>query len=140
MKHYLTRANDNFGFNFFEDALDSFFKPTFYRSGREMMKTDVKETKDGFELKVDMPGYEKKDISLTLSDGYLTVEAKRAEKEEDKDSYVRRERSFSCSRSYYVGEAVTEDDIKAKYDNGTLNLSVPKKEIKELPKRNIEIE
>ena len=103
------------------------------------MKTDIKETDGGYELFVDMPGFDKKDIALSLDNGYLTVEAKRAEKEEN-ENFVRRERSYSCSRSFYVGDAVTEEDVKAKYDNGTLNLFVPKKDKKELPKKNIEIQ
>ena len=140
MRNYLTRRNDGFGFGFFDDAFDEFFKPVLFNGGRTSMKTDLKETDKEYELAIDMPGYEKSDITLTLENGYLTVNAKREEKEEDKDNYVRRERSYSCSRSYYVGDAVTEEDIKAKYLNGTLNLVVPKKE-KELPqKKNIEIE
>jgi HSP20 family molecular chaperone IbpA len=103
------------------------------------MKTDIKETETEYELSIDMPGFDKKDINLTLENGYLSIEAKREEKEEE-NNYVKRERSFSCSRSYFVGDAVTEQDIKAKYNNGTLVLNVPKKQ-KELPKRtNIEIE
>jgi HSP20 family molecular chaperone IbpA len=103
------------------------------------MKTDIKETENGYELMVDMPGFEKKDINLSLNNGYLTVEAKREEKEEN-DNFVRRERNFSCSRSFYVGEEVTEEDIKAKYNNGTLSLAVPKEDKKVLPRKNIEIE
>lgn len=140
MRNYLSRRNSDFPFgSFFDDAFDDFFKPVFYGVKERAMQTDVKETDDGYLLKVDMPGFEKSDISLSLDNGYLTVEAKREEKEEDK-GYIRRERNFTCKRSYYVGEAVTEEDVKAKYNNGTLELSVPKKDRKELPKKNIEIE
>lgn len=140
MRNFLSRRNDNFGFNFFDEMMDDFFKPVVFSGGNRMMKTDVKETDGHFELFIDMPGYDKKEINLTLNDGYLTVSAKREEKEEDEKNYTRRERSFSCSRSYFVGNAVTEEDVKAKYENGTLSLIVPKKDKKELPRKNIEIE
>lgn len=140
MRNFLSRRNNDLGFDFFNDAFDDFFKPVFYGVKESAMKTDVKETDLGYELSIDMPGYDKQDISLSLENGYLKVEAKRQEKEEDEKSFVRRERSFSCARSYYVGDAVTEEDVKAKYANGTLELFVPKKN-KELPqKKNIAIE
>lgn len=138
MRNFLSNRN-NTGFDFFDRAFDDFFKPVFYTRS-ENMRTDIKETDKEFELSVDMPGFDKKDIELSLDNGYLTIQASRAEKEEEKDSFIRRERSITCSRSYYVGELVTEEDIKAKYVNGTLTLTVPKMEKKELPKRNIEIE
>lgn len=139
MRNYLTRRNNDSPFNFFDDVFEDFFKPVVY-TGRHTMNTDIKETEQGFELAVDMPGFEKEDINISLSNGYVTIEAKREEKEADDKSYVRRERNFSCRRSYYVGEHVTEEDIKAKYLNGTLTVSVPKKEVKALPPKNIEIE
>ena len=140
MRNYLSRKNDGLGFRFFDDAFDDFFKPMFFGNSISAMKTDLKETDKEFELAIDMPGYEKSDINLTLENGYLMVNAKREEKEEDEKNYVRRERSYTCSRSYYVGDGVTEEDIKAKYVNGTLNLTVPKKEKQLPPKKNIEIE
>ncbi len=127
MKNYLSRRNDGFGFDLFDKAFEDFFKPTFFGGMSGGMKTDLRETEKGYELSIDMPGFDKSDINLTLENGYLTVNARREEKEEDKE-YIRRERSYSCSRSYYVGDAVTEEDIKAKYLNGTLELTVPKKE------------
>lgn len=138
MKNYLARNNRNdFGFGF-NDVFDDFFKPVAFGFKETAMKTDVKEKENGYELSVDMPGFEKKDIELTLSDGYLTVSARREENEKDK--FIRRERSYSCSRSYYVGENVTEEDIKAKYDKGILTVDFPKKENKIEKRRNIEIE
>lgn len=139
MRNHLTRKNDTFGFGFFDD-FDDFFKPVLFSGSHSAMKTDFKETDKEIELCIDMPGYEKSDINLSLENGYLSVNAKREEKEEDEKNYVRRERSYSCSRSYYVGDAVTEEDIKAKYVNGTLSLTVPKKEKQLPPKKNIEIE
>ncbi len=140
MRNYLSRRNNDFGFDFFNDAFDDFFKPVFYGVKETSMKTDVKQTDAGFELSIDMPGFDKKDIELSLENGYLKVQAKRSEKEEDEKSFVRRERSFSCSRSYYVGEGITEEDVKAKYNNGTLELFVPKKDKEIAQKKNIAIE
>ena len=140
MRNYLSRRNNDLGFNFFDDMFDDFFKPVFYGVKENSMRTDVKENENGYELAIDMPGYDKKDISLSLENGYLKVEARREEKEEDKDSFVRRERSYSCARSYYVGDKITEEDVKAKYENGILTLLVPKNDKKQLPKKNISIE
>ena len=143
MKNYMEKRNDEnkgWGLNFWEDPFEQFFKPFSYGEKRGSMRTDIKETDKEYELAVDMPGFDKKDISVTLKDGYLTVEAKRDEKEENGKNYLRRERSFSCSRSYYVGDNVTEDDVRAKYDNGVLVLSVPKKQEKEIRTGNIAID
>lgn len=141
MKNFLTRrGDDSMGFNFWDDPFEDFFKPVFYGERQGSMRTDIKETDKEYELSIDMPGFDKKDISVTLNNGYLTVEAKRAEKQEDKKNYLRRERSYSCSRSYYVGDGITENDVKAKYDNGTLSLCVPKQEEKEIHSGNIAIE
>lgn len=144
MKNYMEKRNDRnnegWGLNFWEDPFEGFFKPVMYADKRGSMRTDIEETENGYELAVDMPGFEKKDISVTLKDGYLTVEAKRDEKEENGKNYLRRERSFSCSRSYYVGDAISEEDVKAKYDNGVLNVNVPKKQEKEIHSGNIAVE
>ncbi len=137
MRNFLSRRNDNYGMSIF-DAFDDFFKPTFFTGNNYKMRTDIKETESGYEMKIDMPDFDKKDISLTLDNGYLTVEAKKDEKDEDK--YIHRERSYSCSRSYYVGDKISEEDIKAKYENGTLCLSVPKNDVKQIEKKNIQID
>ena len=140
MKNFLTnRGNNNFGFNFFDDAFDDFFAPAFYGT-RDSMKTDIKETENGYELTVDMPGFEKKDISMTYKNGYITVSAQRQDKEENKKAYIKRERSVSCQRSFYVGDEINENDIKARYNNGTLTVSIAKQDKKELPSHNIEID
>lgn len=139
MRNYLQRRNnDIFGLDFFSDVFDGFFTPSVVRSN-DNMRTDVKETEKGYELAVDVPGFDKKDLTVELKEGYLTISASKQEKEED-GKYVRRERSYSCSRSYYVGDGITENDIKAKYANGTLNLFVPKKEIKQIQSKNIVID
>lgn len=142
MKNYLSRRNDgNEGFmDIWNDPFEDFFKPFFYGGvAKSNMRTDVKETENGYEMQIDLPGFDKKDINLTLKDGYLTVNAQKREKEEDKHNYIRRERNYSCSRSYYVGRSVKEEDVKAKYENGILSLNVPK-ETKELPSGNIPID
>ena len=101
--------------------------------------TIIKEKKDKYVIDIDLPGYEKEGIKLNIQDGYLTVHAvvNKDEKDEEKGKFVRRERfSGECSRSFYVGENVTEDEIKAKFKNGTLTIEVPKKEEKkELPEK-----
>lgn len=98
------------------------------------MRTDIKEQKDGYELEIDLPGYKKEDIAAELKDGYLTITAsskKEAEEKDEKGTYIRRERySGSCSRSFYVGEDITQEDIKAKFENGILKIGVPKKDAK----------
>ena len=88
-----------------------------------------------------MPGFDKKDIKVALENGYLTVTAEKSEREEDKSGkYLRKERSVSCSRSYYVGDDIEKENVKAKYENGMLTLAVPKSQPKQLPSHNIEIE
>ncbi|MEG9429763.1 MAG: Hsp20/alpha crystallin family protein [Christensenellaceae bacterium] len=143
MKNYLTRRNErneNFP-DVWNDPFEDFFKPFFYGGiAASDMRTDIKETENGYEMQVDLPGFDKKDISVKLQRGYLTVNAEKQEKEEEgKHNYIRRERNYSCSRSYYVGESVKEEDVKAKYENGILTLCVPK-ETKEIPSGNISIE
>lgn len=97
-----------------------------------MMSTDVRETDKGYMVDIDMPGFEKDDISLDLQNGYLTVSAHRNSSHEDKDDngrWLRRERyAGSCSRSFYVGEDVKDSDIHASYKDGTLCLEMPKSE------------
>ena len=114
------------------DLFDDVFGDAFFNEGAsKLMKTDIKEKKDKYVIDIDLPGYEKEGIKLNIQDGYLTVHASvnKDEKDEEKGKFVRRERfSGECSRSFYVGENVTEDEIKAKFKNGTLTIEVPKKE------------
>ncbi len=130
-----------FGTNGFDRAIG-----TSLRGGRDMMSTDVKETENGYEVIMNLPGFAKEDVKGEIKDGYLTVTATTNTSNDEKDAdgrYIRRERySGSCSRSFYVGEDVTQDDIKAKFEDGTLKLTIPKKEPeqKEEQKRYIEIE
>ena len=132
--------------NHFDLFDDMFRDPFFEGTESKVMKTDIKEKKDKYLIDIDLPGYEKEDIKIEISDGYLTVHAsvnKEVNDEKEKEKYVRKERYVGeCSRSFYVGENLKEEDIKAKFKNGTLTLEVPKKEErKELPdKKYIPIE
>lgn len=129
MRNYIARYNYNTPSDFFQDAFE-LFKPLFYDEKLDSMKTDIKETEDSYVLDVEMPGFDKEDINLSLENGYLTISASKKEKEEsDKKNYVRKERSVSCQRSFYVGDA-KEENIKAKYDKGVLTVTLPKKEEK----------
>ncbi len=119
--------------NFFDDWMQDFPSgKDFFRGSNAngMMKTDVKETESTFELEMDLPGFKKEDVSAKLENGYMTISATRNVNNDEKDEdgkYIRRERyTGSCSRSFYVGENVTEEDIQAKFENGTLKLTVPK--------------
>ena len=131
-----------FGENLFDDFMDDNFERNFFGSrnplygkhSKNLMKTDVKETDNGYELDIDLPGFKKDEITAHLEDGYLTVSAAKGVDKDEKDKegrYIRRERySGSMTRSFYVGNAVTEQDIKAKYEDGILSLSIPKKDPK----------
>ena len=135
----IPRRND---FDLFDDM---FSDPFFTGSESRVMKTDIKEMNNGYELIVDLPGFKKDEIQLELNDGYLTISAEKGldkEEKDKKDKYIRRERyAGSMSRTFYVGESVTENDIHAKYENGILTLDVPKEEAKKVPeKRYISIE
>lgn len=137
-----------FGENLFDDFMNDFAFPAFPnvekklygKHARNLMKTDVKDTDTGYEVDVDLAGFKKDEIQIELEKGFLTVTAAKGldkdekdEKDEKdkKDNYIRRERyAGSMSRSFYVGEHVTEDDIHPKYENGILSFTVPKEEAK----------
>ena len=103
------------------------------------MSTDIKETEKGYQLAIDMPGFNKEELSLTLNDGYLTVSATKNDTTDD-DAFIRRERKMSCTRTYFVGKDVSEEDVKAKYQNGTLMLDIPKIQAKEKAVKTITID
>ena len=130
-----------FGENLFDDIFDDFYRPVTRRTPHRaatpvntVMKTDVKETDDAFELDIDLPGYKKEDVQAQLKDGYMTITASTKKSQDTKDEdgkYIRRERfSGTCSRSFFVGEHITEEDIKARFEDGILKVTVPKKEAK----------
>ena len=125
-----------FGRDMFDDFGDFSFRGLSNYRTADMMKTDVKDTGKSYELTIDMPGVKKEDVKAELKDGYLTISATSGYTNDDKDKegkYIRRERYYgSCSRSFYVGDAVTQNEIKANFDNGVLKLVIPKKEDKKL--------
>ena len=131
------------GFNIFDEVFND---PFFTKKEKKLMKTDVREKDGNYVLEIDLPGYNKEDIRIDLTDGYLTVTAKREENKEEKEhhnTYIYKERFFGeCSRSYYAGENVKEEDIKASFKNGTLKITFPKEDVKKLDedKKYIEIE
>lgn len=141
MKNYIVRRPSR-AEDFFGEVFNDFFKPVFYDEKADGMKTDIKEFENSYEMEVEMPGFEKKDIAVSFNDGYITVSANKEEKEEsekDGKKYLRRERSCSCSRSYYVGE-VDEKQIKAKYENGVLTVDIPKEQPKKIETHTISID
>lgn len=107
------------------------------------MKTDVKELEQNFEFSINLPGYHKEDISCDLEKGYLTIRAtdKKESSNNEKEKYVRKERYFgSYSRTFYIGEEVNVEEIEAKFENGVLKLTVPKKDEKIETKKFISIQ
>ena len=117
---------------FLSDPFDTLFNSApIQHATPQLMRTDIKETETGFELVIDLPGFSKENVTAELKEGVLTVSASTDSTTEDADpkgTYVRKERfTGRCSRSFYVGEDIEEADIKAKFDNGTLQISVPKK-------------
>ncbi len=124
--------------NYLDSLFDDFFETPFFRSTGvrtvSAMNTDIREHKEEFEIIMDLPGFAKEDVRAELKEGYLTIRASRAEekKEEDKEArYLRKERySGHYQRSFFVGEHITEEDIRAKFKDGTLTIHVPKKEAK----------
>lgn len=128
----LVPMNNNFGVNLFDNMFDEMFRDPFSTNKRldKVMRTDIQEKDNQYILDMDLPGYEKEDIKAQLKDGYLTITAQKNEISEDKDEkgdYIRRERySGKCSRSFYVGEGVKEEYIKASFNNGILQLTFPK--------------
>lgn len=122
---------------FGNDFMDDFFvfpqeRKTTPTAKANLMQTDVKETETGYEVVIDLPGYSKENVNAELKDGYLIISATTSTNDEEKSEdgkYIRKERySGSCQRSFYVGEDITHEDIKAKFENGILKLDIPKKE------------
>ena len=136
---------------FGESLLDEFFDivfdrrffgdrdPLYGKHAKNLMKTDIKELDGHYEMDVDLPGFRKEDVNIELKDGYLTISALKDLQKDEKDKagrYIRQERySGQCSRSFYVGE-IRAEDIKAKYEDGILRLSLPKQDQKALPVQN----
>ena len=133
-----------FGENLFDDFFGDPFgmmprgrDPLYGKHARNLMRTDVRETEDTYELDVDLPGFKKDEVTLELKDGVLTIQAvKGLDKDETdkKGKYIRQERyAGSMSRSFYVGESLRPEDVKGKFENGILQISMPKAEQRKLP-------
>ena len=140
---------------FGEDLFDDLFDVPFYddrderkiekklygRRAGNLMKTDIKEKDGNYEIIIDLPGFKKDEVKVSLEDGYLTIEAAKGldqdEQEKDTGKYIRKERyAGACARSFYVGSEVTQDEIKAEFKHGILKLFVPKKEEKQVVETN----
>ena len=135
--------NENLFDNFFDDDfyMPSVFggknDPLYGKHAKNVMKTDVRETDNSYELDIDLPGFKKEDVSLKLDSGYLTISAAKGlekdEKEKKDGKYIRRERyEGQCSRSFYVGDGIQAKDVNAKFEDGILRLQLPKNEAKKL--------
>ena len=137
-----------FGENLFDEFFDDYFTrhpawngrdPLYGKRAKNLMKTDVRETEDTYEVDIDLPGFKRDEITVDLKDGCLTVSAAKGldkDEEDKKGRYIRQERyAGACSRSFYVGD-VEPDQVTAKYEDGILRISMPKEAKKELPKRS----
>ena len=142
-----------FGENLFDEFYDDFGdfdrmmsrfnheanKALYGRKARNLMKTDVREVGDSYELDIDLPGFKKDEVNVKLNDGYLTISAAKGLDRDDKDkkgNYIRRERyAGAMQRSFYVGD-IKGEDIRAKFENGILSLTVPKADVKKLENHN----
>ena len=137
---------------FSENLFDDFFNDDFMRlpawgrhdplygkHGKNLMKTDVRETEDTYEVDIDLPGFKKEEITVDLKEGYLTIQAAKGldkDEQDKKGKYIRQERyAGACSRSFYVGD-VEPDQVSAKYESGVLRVSLPKQAKKELPQHS----
>lgn len=120
------------------DLFEDMFKDPFFKGENKLMKTDIKENESSYIIDIEMPGYDKNNIKIEVEDGYLNVLASiNEDKDNSEGEYLRKERYYGeCSRSFYVGDNIEVEDVKANYKNGILKLTVPKKEIKkELPEK-----
>lgn len=143
-----------FGENLFDDDwMDFPFERNFWgrknplygKNAKNLMKTDIREHEEGYELDIDLPGFKKDEITIDLDNGYLTISAAKGldkDEQDKKGKYIRKERyAGAVQRSFYVGDAVTEEDVKAKFEDGILRLSIPKKDARTVEtKKTIAIE
>ncbi len=138
-----------FGENLFDEFFDDDFpmipmrsirNPLYGKNAKNLMKTDVRETDNTYELDVDLPGFKKDEVQLDLKDGYLTISAAKGldkDQEDKKGKYIRQERyAGACSRSFFVGDGIEPRDVSAKFEDGILRVSLPKRVKKELPRNS----
>ena len=137
-----------FGENLFDEFFDPEFPdfpgwnghdPLYGKRARNLMKTDVRETENSYELDIDLPGFKKDEIGLELNDGYLTISAAKGldkDMEDKKGKYIRQERyAGTCSRSFFMGKAVEPEEVSAGFEDGILRITLPKKAEKKLPEK-----
>ena len=135
--------SENLFDDFFSDPFDMVMPRSlnalYGKHGKNLMKTDVRETEDTYELDIDLPGFKKDEVNLELKDGYLTISAEKSlekDKENKQGKMLRQERySGVMQRSFYVGEHLTEEDVKASYESGVLHIKFPKKEALKAPEK-----
>ena len=138
-----------FGENLFDEFFDDDFpmipmrsirNPLYGKNAKNLMKTDVRETDNTYELDIDLPGFKKDEVQLDLKDGYLTISAAKGldkDQEDKRGKYIRQERyAGACSRSFFVGEGIEPRDVSAKFEDGILRVSLPKQVKKELPRNS----
>ena len=128
--------DDMFDFDDFDKEFNRMMRPLYGKHAQNMMKTDVRETDNSYELDIDLPGFKKDEIKVELDNGYLSISAaKGLDKDEEKKDgkYIRRERyAGSMNRTFYVGNQLTQQDIQAKFEDGILKISVPKKDVQQI--------
>ncbi len=135
-----------FGESLFDDWFDDFDRQMqhmdrrlYGRNAKREMKTDVREKEDGYEIDMDLPGFKKDQVELSLENGYLTVTANKGfdkDEKDDKGRMIRQERyAGSMQRSFYVGQDMTEEDVKARFEDGVLHLNLPKKDARKVPEK-----
>ena len=128
--------DDMFDFDDFDKEFNRMMRPLYGKHSRNMMKTDVRETENSYELDIDLPGFKKDEIKVELDNGYLSISAaKGLDKDEEKKDgkYIRRERyAGAMNRTFYVGDNLTQQDIQAKFEDGILKISVPKKDVQQI--------
>ena len=135
-----------FGESLFDDWFDDFDRQMqhmdrrlYGRNAKREMKTDVREKEDGYEIDMDLPGFKKDQVELSLENGYLTVTANKGfdkDEKDDKGRMIRQERyAGSMQRSFYVGQNMTEEDVKARFEDGVLHLNLPKKDARKIPEK-----
>lgn len=139
-----------FGENLFEELFEEPFRmmsafdarnPLYGRHAKNIMKTDVRETENTYELDIDLPGFKKEDVQVQLENGTLTIAAAKSldkNEQDEKGRYLRQERyTGQCSRSFYVGDQVKVEDLSAKFEDGILRISMPKAPQRQLPQKNL---
>ena len=128
--------DDMFDFDDFDKEFNRMMRPLYGKHAQNMMKTDVRETDNSYELDFDLPGFKKDEIKVELDNGYLSISAaKGLDKDEEKKDgkYIRRERyAGAMNRTFYVGDNLTQQDIQAKFEDGILKISVPKKDVQQI--------